>query len=265
MAMAPAVVVTPSTKLNLVNAQSWIQAAKGSAAGKAMTRLSASGSWPADPKEVYSYIGKTSSTRQFKDIKIFLGYNRKNPQLYAKPWRFEPLNVATAEDVIEAAAYAYRLLQTRPRGMFKNPTGRYEASHLLMGRNSEGVTQVLRNVPEAKRMDNLSQLWLTNTSEYASTVEANFFERHKNGGIYYFVAQKTAQAFPNLNITFTYMNIDRLGRGKGASLTGLPQVHKYMVPLIRIAQRGNFKARMSRPGRNIRRRASQARKKAKNK
>ena len=73
-------------------------------------------------------------------------------------------------------------------------------------------------------------------------------ERARTGGIMFQAAKDAKRKYKGLVIQYTYTHLSKLG---------LPAVHNYGVPVIRIGFRGNpIKSKISRPGRNIRRRNS---------
>ena len=97
-----------TVKLGLDGVRTHVTAIKAKIALDAMDRLGATGRWPTEPEDVTGYIGKTASTRRFKNIMEMLNYTKKNPQLWKRPLRFEPNNVGDLEDLVKASNWAMR-------------------------------------------------------------------------------------------------------------------------------------------------------------
>jgi len=212
-----------------------------------MQRLSARGRWPRDEKEIFSYLGRTGSTRQFKSLRQFWNYNLKHPSLYARTWRYEPITLGSFDELKMAADYAFRRcwqIATKHTDTYK-----YGRSFAYLYRERAGeLPKYLVGAQTAELEDNTAELIIVNPVEYASSLEAHSFARARNGGIMYQAARETAKKFPKVNVRFSYTNLDKLG---------LPLDHKYAVPYIRIGLRvSRVKPFFSRPGRNIRRRGS---------
>ena len=241
-------VITGPTGFGLEDTYKWIQAQKVKATGQAMSRLASQGRWPkqwSDKGEITAYIGKTLSNRQFKNVDEFLGYVRKTPLDYKKAWRFEPTNVANQADIKAAADFAFRQVRSE-LGKIPVRTGNLRNSVMYMVREKKGAEpRLFFGDVDLQRS---AELLIVASAEYASSVEAHYFQRVKNGGMVYQAAKLTAKRFPNVIVRFSYTNLDKLG---------LPLAHKYAVPYIRIALRGgSVKQHFARPGRNIRRRQS---------
>ncbi len=245
--LLPAQILTPQTNLNFQNAGRWIQIQKVERSRLAIDRLRADGRMPANDNEIFSYLGRSGSSRQFKNIGKFWSYNIKNPGLFARSWRYEPITVGTFEDMKAAADYAYR--RCLQNSLKHTVTYRYRKSFLYLYRTErDAYPRAVLGRETAILEDPTAELIIVNAVDYASSLEAHAFERAKNGGIMYEAARSTARAFRNINVRFSYTNLDKLG---------LNLSHRYAVPYIRISLRqGTVKPYFSRPGRNIRRRGS---------
>lgn len=243
----PPVVLDNPKAVTLENAARWIIAQKAEKSQEAMTRLSQRGKWPVNDDEIYSYLGRTGSTRQFKSLKTFWGYNLKNPALYPRVWRHEPISLGSFDDLKSAADFAFR--RSWQIATKHNRTFQYNRSFAYMYREEAGATpKALSTAETATIEDPTAELLVVNVTEYASSLEAHSFERVKNGGIMYQAAREAAKKYPQINVRFSYTNLDKLG---------LPLHHRYAVPFIRLSlRRGAVKSYFSRPGRNIRRRGS---------
>lgn len=244
---APPVALDNPQKVTLEGAARWIIRQKAEKSQEAMTKLAQRGKWPTQDEEIFSYLGRTGSTRQFKSLKTFWGYNLKNPGLYARPWRHEPISVGSFDDLKDAADFAFR--RSWQIATKHTLTFRYNRSFAYMYREKAGdIPKALSGAQTATLEDPSAELIIVNVVEYASSLEAHAFERVKNGGIMYQAARETARKYPQINVRFSYTNLDKLG---------LPLHHKYAVPYIRLSmRRGSVKGYFSRPGRNIRRRGS---------
>ena len=250
--IAPPVVLRPglpgqSIKLSLDGVYDWVTQEKARAAALAMDSLSAKGRWPKDQKEVRGYIGRTGSGRQFNDVRGLYAYTKKNASTYyAKPLRFEPISVGDSKMLKRAADFAFR--QTRSE----------LSRHLLTGVNRDTAMYGFRSNIKAPvqygrgdyPINRDSEFLIPVVGEYASSVEAHSYQRAKTGGMVYAAAKMTERKFPQIVVRFSYTALSDIG---------LPQLHNYAVPYIRLGLRGNpLKAKITRPGRNIRRRASRA-------
>jgi hypothetical protein len=253
---APVVLNAPGAKpLNLERAAKWIITQKAEKSWDAMNKLAQRNKWPRREEEVFSYLGRTGSTRQFKKLRVFWAFNMKNPGLFPKTWRYEPLAVGSFEDLKRAADFAFR--RARNNALKNIDTGDYRRSFAYLYREKAGeVPRFLVGAATVTLEDPSAELIIINTADYASSLEAHAFQRARNGGIMHQAAKETAKKFPNVNVRFSYTNLDKLGFGLQ---------HKYAVPYIRIGlRRGAVKPYFSRPGRNIRRRATAYAKRAPN-
>lgn len=228
----------------LEGAKDWITMVKAKQSAEAMDRLSAQNRWPRDPKRVFGYLGRTGSGRQFKDIGQLFNYTKKNNNYYNRSYRFEPSDVANMEIVKKAADFVFT---TARRESYKHRlTGILQQSLTYMVKQNWGDTPKM--FFGDVQLNRKSELIIAEIAEYASSVEAHSVERARTGGILYMAAQMATKRFPQVIIRYGNTNLDKLG---------LPLLHKYAVPYVRVALRGgNVKANLSRPGRNIRRRGT---------
>jgi hypothetical protein len=238
----------PVAGLDIVGITKWITQQKYIATGKAMTRLSSQGVWPDTIDEVTAWLG-AGRTRRFRNVREFVGYTKNNPHLYSKRWVFEPDNVGNPLMVIEAATRGLAAAQQRGIALFKDPTGRWNSSFMMYMKGWDNKYRLIPpgGTPRPEAMDASSEIFIVNTSEYASSLEAHFFVNKKQEGIMYHTAKMLQRKYKALVIQFQYVQMQDIGLGTGQ--------HKYKVPIIRIGFRlGRMKGKMTRPGRNMRRR-----------
>lgn len=242
MAMAPAVHVSGGVQY-LSGVAKFINDTKIDITERAMKRLARTVRWPTHEAGVTGYIGSTQS-RRFKNLNQFFGYVAKNPDLYPRRWVFEPENVGNAEEMKSCIAFIYREAEIQQRKHYK--TGRMMIRYLMLMKQKGKYPQVLHTPPFSDEIVFGTEMIVVNVAEHASSVEAHSYERAKTGGILYMAAEMAKRKWPELVIRFSYTNLDKLG---------LPLTHKYAVPYVRVGFRGNeMKSKLTRPGRNIRRR-----------
>jgi hypothetical protein len=243
--LAPPVVMTATTPLTLQGAARYIQAKKAEQAVRVMDRLAQRRRWPRSERDIVAYLGRSSTARRFDNLSQFWGYNLKNPGLFPRTWRFEPVSQGSFADLKEAADFAFR--RCWQEATKHTRTFAYNRAFVYLYREQTGaVPKMLTGAATAVLEDPSAELIIVNVTEYASSLEAHAFQRARNGGIMYKAAQETARRYRNVEVRFSYTNLDKLG---------LPLAHKYAVPYIRVGLRSSaVRQFFSRPGRNIRRR-----------
>ena len=247
-------VITKYTNINqamsLDQARRWITLQKAEKSAMAMDKLSANDQWPKDQADVRAYLGNSDSNR-FKNVEMFFKYTKKNPLLYQKRWRFEPNDVMNAEKLKEAGDFVfYRARQ------YSTTTG-----HIRTGTMFQGLMYLVKPVEGATpkpffgdiKVQRSTELWIASVTEYASSVEAHSVERARTGGIMFQAAKDAKARYKGLVVQYTYTSLEKLG---------LPPLHHYAIPVIRIGFRGKtMKSKNRSPGRNIRRRRTMKKKK----
>jgi len=254
MAMAAPVVLNPGPKglldghvTFLKGVPEFVNKTKIELTQRTLAKLARVGRWP-DDDNYRVYLGRGRSQR-YKDPATFFRVMKAKPNLYPRRWVFEPNDVGSTELLVEAIAYAY--MHSVRASLKHHKSGRLKASFLMLEKLPTGHYRVMTTPPFKSDVTRDTEFLVLNFAEYASTIEAHAYQRVRDGGVMYLAAKMTEKKFKSLVVTFQYMNMDRMG---------LPLTHKYMVPVIRIGMRGNKQVgKISRPGKNLRRRMRKAR------
>lgn len=192
------------------------------------------------PDEYVSYSG-TVGRNPFRDPETFFRVMRTRAKDYRQRFTFLPAANAAYRKLLDAAELAYRtVIQQAYRYGVKS--GNYRGSFILFTRQGATRTALtsldaLENATQEAIFEILSPL------AYASTVEANALYHAQLGGVLYHAAEVVRRAYPNLAVRYVYHK---------AAAFNLP--HKYDVPVLSIGSRESLRDKVTKPGKNYRRR-----------
>lgn len=237
-----------TVKASILGTQQFVQDEKIKIARTTITKFQYAGSWP---DEYYSYLTSELRGNQFKEPKRFYDLMHKRPQYYAKRFIFRPQGTNGAR-IAEAARYAFGLMLSHVR-YFKNPTGFYAQSfRILIDGKYAAVDSLQTTSREQLTGDSVVRIY--NVAPYASALESHFLNVLNIGGLMYYAAQMTRRKFGDVGVRFDFR--------QSQNLPGT--ISKYMLPVLSLGSRDNVVDKMTKPGKNFRRRQRQARAAARN-
>lgn len=227
----------------------------------AMIRLAKAERWPEDPKEIIGYIGRSSESRAFRndnpksvtnDANYLINYSLKYPlKTYDKTFRFEPIAVGSLEALNDAAQSIMARFFQYSVQLPARFTGQYRRSvKMYVRKGVEDMNPKPYFPGMLEGMGRSAQILIASSDPGGSSIEAHFVERAKQGGMLFQAARDVRKKYKQLKIKYFAPPADKLGLPYDGSRI-------YGIPVVIVSLRGQgTQGRLSRPGRNIRRRGS---------
>lgn len=239
-------------------AAQYVQDEKIKISRRTIRTLQSIGEWP---DEYNSFVGSETKNNLYKDPEKFFRIMHFKPKWYGRRFIFRPLS-DSSEKIKEAVQFALEIINRQtPRyiaapNVSKKPnvsTGAYGGSFkVAINQDGTGGIGGLRVIQSAAQLDNMgprSSVGIYNVAPYASTAERNALYYARVYGIIYYAAQMVQRRYPDLGVRFTYP--------KAADLPGA--LAKYNTPLLQIGTRETVIDKITKPGKNLRRRQRLAR------
>ena len=215
-------------------ATQYVQDEKIQISRRTITRFQYADRWP---EEYNSFVTSETRKNQYKDPERFFVIMHRHPEWYARKFIFRPL-FDTGKVIKEATLYANKIIhqQSQTYGVV---SGFYGSSFDIL------VNRVkLTSINQLDDLNGDSVVTFLNTAPYASTVESNALNIARIGGVIFYAAQLVRKKYPQLGVRFVFAQAQYV---QGAN-------HKYQVPTLSIGSRANVIDKLSRPGKNRRKR-----------
>lgn len=226
----------------MVGAAQYVQDEKIQISRRTITAAQYRGSWP---DEYNSFVTSETRNNQYKDPGKFFATMKRHPEWYSRKFIFRPL-YDTSDIIKEASLYANRIIHQQSR-TYGVRSGFYGSSFEMR------INGALANsMAQLDNMDGDSVVTFLNTAAYAATVESNALNIAKIGGVLFYAAKMVGKKYPQLGVRFVFTPAQYV---QGAE-------HKYSVPTLSIGPRTRVVDKLTRPGKNRRRRSSLKRYKA---
>jgi len=223
-----------TVKTAVKGATQYVQDEKIQISRRTITRFQYGDRWPDDYN---SFVTSETRNNQYKDPEKFFVTMHRHPEWYARKFIFRPL-FDTGKVIKEATLYANRIIQKQSQA-YGVLTGFYGSSFDIL------VNRVkMTSLSQLDELNGDSVVTFLNTAPYASTVESNALNIAKIGGVLFYAAQLVRKKYPQLGVRFVFAQAQYV---QGAN-------HIYQVPTLSIGSRANVIDKLSRPGRNHRRR-----------
>lgn len=245
-----------------------------------LTRLAQRDRFPKDRQDIRVYVGRKVSERTrdldgvlkprsqanrqlnqlsgsqlFKDVNKFFRIAKHRPFDYDRPWFFQPVRgVGNVRLLLDAVKFTYQMTAQRYASAANKMRGLVNPSQLLILRKEPDESTELAVLSSEQDLSPQVEFYIVNPSNWAARAEGASVEMWRTDGLMYHAAYLARQRFPEIDINFTYTNLNTVDRPKYLNLS-LPLAHRGMVPVVRLSLRGGrtSRVRFSRPGRNIRR------------
>lgn len=223
-------------------ATQYVQDEKIQISRRTITKFQYGNRWP---DEYNSYVTSERRNNQYKDPNVFFRVMHKKPEWYARKFIFRPI-IDTGAVIREAVLYANKIIHQQSR-LYGVITGYYGSSFQIVvdGRLMQSLSQL-------DELDGNSVVSFRNVAAYGATVESNALNIARIGGVLYYAAQMIGKKYPQLGVRFVFTPSQYV---RGAD-------HKYQVPTLTIGSRDNVIDKLTRPGKNRRRRRREARRNA---
>jgi hypothetical protein len=227
----------------VLGAAQYVQDRKIEISRVTITNQQYAGRWP---DEYNSFVSSETRNNQYKDPDKFFRVMHYKPQWYARKFIFRPVNEAVR--IKEAVQYALAIIDQKTAEYIAAPnvtgkpsvtTGAYGASFKLMNNYT-----LLRGLGDLDNIDARAQIQIANVAPYASTIERNALYYAKTIGVIYYAAQMVMKKYPEIGVRFTFP--------KAATIPGA--LAKYQTPMLTIGSRAVVIDKLTRPGKNLRRR-----------
>ena len=224
-----------TVKTAVKGATRYVQDEKIQISRRTITRFQYGDRWPDDYN---SFVTSETRNNQYKDPDKFFVTMHRHPEWYARKFIFRPL-FDTGKVIKEATLYANRIIQKQSQA-YGVLTGFYGSSFDIL------VNRVkMTSLAQLDELNGDSVVTFLNTAPYASTVESNALNIAKIGGVLFYAAQLVRKKYPQLGVRFVFAQAQYV---QGAN-------HIYQVPTLSIGSRANVIDKLSRPGKNRRRRS----------
>ena len=223
-----------TVKTAVKGATRYVQDEKIQISRRTITRFQYGDRWPDDYN---SFVTSETRNNQYKDPDKFFVTMHRHPEWYARKFIFRPL-YDSGKVIKEATLYANRIIhqQSQAYGVL---TGFYGSSFDIL------VNRVkMTSLAQLDELNGDSVVTFLNTAPYASTVESNALNIARIGGVLFYAAQLVRKKYPQLGVRFVFAQAQYV---QGAN-------HIYQVPTLSIGSRANVIDKLSRPGKNRRRR-----------
>lgn len=232
MATKPLNIRTVSSAVT--NIAQYVQDKKIALSRSTIRKARMSGKWP---DEHLSYVSAESGRNEFKDPERFYRVMAGKPQWYARKFIFRP-KVDTSHRIREATIAAHRIAIKQSR-QYGYQTGHYASSFTVMLNRTP-----LANLAQLDGLTADDTTQIVNIAAYAGTVEKNALYFSKIGGVLYYAARRIQKLYPELAVRFVYSRANTI-----------PGTYsKYDVPTLAIGVRGKVQPKLTRPGKQHRRR-----------
>ncbi len=225
-------------KSAVVGATQYVQDEKIQISRRTITKFQYGDKWP---DEYNSFVTSETRNNLYKDPNKFFSTMKRHPEWYARKFIFRPL-YDTSKVIKDAVIYANSIIHQQSRA-YGTDTGYYGSSFKIL---NNGIP-----LSSLKGLDDLngdSIVTFLNTAPYAATVESNALNIAKIGGVLYYAAQMVQKKYPQLGVRFVFSKSQYI---QGAN-------HIYQVPTLSIGSRERVIDKLSRPGKNQRRRTRAA-------
>jgi len=212
----------------------YVQDEKIQIARRTITRFQYADRWPDDYN---SFVTSEKSGNLYKDPSKFFRVMHYKPQWYARKFIFRP-RAKSSSLIRQATLEAYSIIINQTR-QIPSITGLYGSSFKVM---LDG--KLLSNIRQLDSLNDDSITKIVNTAPYAGAMEKNKLYFSSLGGVIYYAAQTIKRKYPQLGVRFVY---ERASAIQGTN-------HKYDVPVLSIGTRTSIIDKISKPGKNHRRR-----------
>jgi len=212
----------------------YVQDEKIQIARRTITRFQYADRWP---DEYNSFVTSEKSGNLYKDPSKFFRVMHYKPQWYARKFIFRP-RAKSSSLIRQATLEAYSIIINQTR-QIPSITGLYGSSFKVM---LDG--KLLSNIRQLDSLNDDSINKIVNTAPYAGAMEKNKLYFSSLGGVIYYAAQTIKRKYPQLGVRFVY---ERASAIQGTN-------HKYDVPVLSIGTRASIIDKISKPGKNHRRR-----------